>query len=214
MSEQLDYQYIVAMLRKSAELIESGQKLLSELDSIAGDGDHGTTMLRAAHLLSKTIDENQGEDIKGLLKAVSWSILGVDGGATGPLLGTLFGGMSDALEEGNFISTAMASKMFETGLASVERLTKARVGDKTMMDALVPAIGAFKKSVEEGKSVIIALKNASELAERGAESTKNMVARYGRAKNLGEKTLGHPDPGATSIALIFKGFYEGILTRR
>jgi len=213
MSEQIDYQDVVAMLRKAAEGIEGAQKWLSELDSIAGDGDHGTTMFRAAKLLSKTVDENQGEDIKGLLKAVSWSLLGVDGGATGPLFGTLFGGMSEALEEGNVVSAAAASAMFETGLASVERLTKARVGDKTMMDALVPAIAAFRKSAEEGKDMRMAMKKAAEAAEEGAESTKNMVARYGRAKNLGEKTLGHPDPGATSIALLFKGFHEGILKR-
>jgi phosphoenolpyruvate---glycerone phosphotransferase subunit DhaL len=213
MSEQIGYQEVVAMLRKAAELIEGGQKWLSELDSIAGDGDHGTTMLRAAKVLSKTVEENLGEDIKGLFKAVSWNLLGVDGGATGPLFGTLFGGMSEALEEGNVVSAVMASKMFETGLASVERLTKARVGDKTMMDALVPAIRAFRESAEEGKGVFMALKSASEAAEKGAESTKTMVARYGRAKNVGEKTLGHQDPGATSIALLFRGFHEGILKK-
>jgi dihydroxyacetone kinase-like protein len=213
MIDHIGYDDIVSMLRSSVEIIESEHQKLSQLDSISGDGDHGTTMSRAMKLISKSIDQQKDKEIKSLLEAVSWNLLGVDGGATGPLLGTLFKGMADSLEDTQRVTVAAFSQMVETGLTFVERITKARVGDKTMMDALVPAVTSLKNSAQEGKDFLESLKAAAEAARNGAEGTKDLVARFGRAKNLGEKTLGHPDPGATSMALIFKGLYEGLLER-
>jgi phosphoenolpyruvate---glycerone phosphotransferase subunit DhaL len=214
MIDQIEYDDFVNMLHGSVKIIESEHQVLSRLDSISGDGDHGTTMSRAMKLVSKAIDQQERKDIKGLLESVSWNLLGVDGGATGPLLGTLFKGMADSLGEGEQVTVAAFSRMFETGLASLEKITKARVGDKTLMDALMPAINSLKESAQEGKNFLESLKAAAEAARSGAESTKGLVARFGRAKNLGEKTLGHPDPGATSMALILRGFYEGLVERR
>jgi len=214
MIDQIEYDDFVNMLHSSVEIIESEHQRLSQLDSISGDGDHGTTMSRAMKLVSKAIDQQERKEIKGLLESVSWNLLGVDGGATGPLLGTLFKGMADSLVEGQQVTVAAFSRMFETGLASLEKITKARVGDKTLMDALMPAINSLKESAQEGKNFLESLKAAAEAARSGAESTKGLVARFGRAKNLGEKTLGHPDPGATSMALILRGFYEGLIERR
>jgi len=214
MIDQIEYDDFVNMLHGSVKIIESEHQTLSQLDSISGDGDHGTTMSRAMRLVSKAIDQQERKEIKGLLESVSWNLLGVDGGATGPLLGTLFKGMADSLVEGQQVTVAAFSRMFETGLASLEKITKARVGDKTLMDALMPAIISLKESAQEGKNFLESLKAAAEAARNGAESTKVLVARFGRAKNLGEKTLGHPDPGATSMALILRGFYEGLVERR
>jgi dihydroxyacetone kinase-like protein len=214
MIDQIEYDDFVNMLHSSVEIIESEHQRLSQLDSISGDGDHGTTMSRAMKLVSKAIDQQERKEIKGLLESVSWNLLGVDGGATGPLLGTLFKGMADSLGEGEQVTVAAFSRMFETGLASLEKITKARVGDKTLMDALMPAIISLKESAQEGKNFLESLKAAAAAARNGAESTKGLVARFGRAKNLGEKTLGYPDPGATSMALILRGFYEGLIERR
>lgn len=214
MIDQIGYDDFVNMLHGSAEIIESERQRLSQLDSISGDGDHGTTMSRAMKLVSKAIDQQKSKEIKGLLESVSWNLLGVDGGATGPLLGTLFKGMADSLIEGQQVTVAVFSQMFETGLTLLEEITKARIGDKTLMDALIPAIISLKESAQEGKNFLESLKAAAEAARNGAESTKGFVARFGRAKNLGEKTLGHPDPGATSMALILRGFYEGLIERR
>ena len=214
MIDQIEYDDFVNMLHSSVEIIESEHQRLSQLDSISGDGDHGTTMSRAMKLVSKAIDQQERKEIKGLLESVSWNLLGVDGGATGPLLGTLFKGMADSLGEGEQVTVAAFSRMFETGLASLEKITKARVGDKTLMDALMPAIISLKESAQEGKNFLESLKAAAEAARNGVESTKGLVARFGRAKNLGEKTLGYPDPGATSMALILRGFYEGLIERR
>lgn len=213
MIDHIGYDDVVGMLRRSVEIIESEHQRLSQLDSISGDGDHGTTMLRAMKLISKSIDQQKDKEIKSLLEAVSWNLLGVDGGATGPLLGTLFKGMADSLEDTQRVTVAVFSQMVETGLTFIERITKARVGDKTMMDALVPAVTSLKNSAQEGKDFLESLKAAAAAAGNGAEGTKDLVARFGRAKNLGEKTLGHPDPGATSMALIFKGLYEGLLDK-
>jgi dihydroxyacetone kinase-like protein len=214
MIDQIEYDDFVKMLHGSVKIIESEHQMLSQLDSISGDGDHGTTMSRAMKLVSKAIDQQERKEIKGLLESVSWNLLGVDGGATGPLLGTLFRGMADSLGEGEQVTVAAFSRMFETGLVSLEKITKARVGDKTLMDALMPAINSLKESAQEGRNFLESLKAAAEAARSGAESTKGLVARFGRAKNLGEKTLGHPDPGATSMALILRGFYEGLVERR
>ena len=214
MTDQIEYDDLVSMLYGMVEIIEREHQRLSQLDSISGDGDHGTTMARAMKLVSKAIAQQENKDIKSLLESVSWSLLGVDGGATGPLLGTLFKGMADSLEEGQPLTVAVFSQMFETGLVLIEKITKARTGDKTMMDALVPAIISLKESAQKGKNFIGSLEAAAKAAENGAEYTKDLVARFGRAKNLGERTLGHPDPGATSMAFIFEGFYEGLLKRR
>jgi dihydroxyacetone kinase-like protein len=100
--------------------------------------------------------------------------------------------------------------MFEAGLAGVRRQSKAQVGDKTLMDALLPAVDAIRQAADEGQSIADALQKAATAAEKGAASTKEFKARYGRAKNLGDRTIGFQDPGATSMALIFQGFFEGL----
>ena len=136
--------------------------------------------------------------------------MGVDGGATGPLLGSFLMGLSNGIGEENEIDSTSLAAMFEAGLAGVRRQSKAQVGDKTMLDALLPAIDAIRQSIDAGKSIKQALQSAAEAAEKGAVSTKGFKARFGRAKNLGDRTIGFQDPGATSIALIFDGFYEGV----
>jgi dihydroxyacetone kinase-like protein len=119
------------------------------------------------------------------------------------------GGMGDA-EMGQKCGCAQLAASFEAGLRALGKQTKARRGDKTMMDALVPAIEAFRAAALAGKTVAEAMEDAAEAARQGAEATKDMIASYGRAKFLGEKTRGSPDAGATSIALLFRGFSLGL----
>ena len=198
----------VCMIRGAAARVRSQHALLSELDSAAGDGDHGTTMLRAVSRLESVAGEPVQRDVNSLVQAAGWALLGVDGGAAGSLLGTMFLGMADAVQPGAVLDANAVADMFEGGLAAVRRQTKADIGDKTMMDALIPAVAAMRAGVEAGDSIGAVLKNAADAARRGAASTKDFVARFGRAKYLGEKTLGHQDPGANSIALIFEGLHE------
>ena len=210
MTDTIGIDAIRRMIRSAADKIRANRDELSKLDSAIGDGDHGTTIARAMGIAEKVIEEAEKKEPKGLLKDVGWGVMGVDGGATGPLLGSFLMGLSDGVGEQDVIDCRTLAAMFEAGLAGVRRQSKAQIGDKTMMDALVPAVDALRQAADEGKSIKEALRKAAEAAENGAVSTKEFRARFGRAKNLGERTIGCQDPGATSIALIFQGFLDGL----
>lgn len=193
------------MFAEAAEQIRREQEMLSRLDCIGGDGDHGATMVRAMEVLEKEMNMETEKSLSARLKDAGWSVLGVDGGASSALVGTFIAGMGDeGLGQESDCKHLAAS--FSAGLRAVEKQTKARPGDKTMMDALVPAVQAIESAAGCGEPVGRALELAAEAARRGAESTRDMIATYGRAKFVGERTRGWPDAGATSIALIFKGF--------
>jgi dihydroxyacetone kinase-like protein len=198
------------MFTQAAACIRSEHRRLTELDSIGGDGDHGTTMLRAAEQMESWPDASSTQSLAELLKAAGWRVLGVDGGASSGLLGTFFAGMGDIELGEDMMSCNQLAQSLQAGLRAVSRLTKARPGDKTMMDALTPAVDAVNAAAGAGKTIPEALDDAALAAKLGAESTRNLVARYGRARSLGERTRGHPDAGATTIALIFRGFREGL----
>jgi dihydroxyacetone kinase-like protein len=170
-------------------------------------------MARAMGIVESVLDEAAGDaDLQSLLHDVGWGVMGVDGGATGPLFGALFVGMSEAAAGKATLDPGALAAVFEAGLASVRKYTKANVGDKTIIDALVPAVGTMRNAADDGADVIVALRQAAEAAEQGAASTKDLQARFGRAKNLGAKSAGSPDPGATSVSLMFRGFVEGVKT--
>ncbi len=197
------------MFIRAAACLRTEHQRLTELDSIGGDGDHGTTMLRAAEQM-ELWDESSTESMTGLLKAAGWRVLSVDGGASSSLLGTFFSGMGDTELARDSMNCHDLAHSLEAGLRAVSRQTRARPGDKTMMDALTPAVAAASAAAQAGKTIPEAFEDAALAARLGAESTTDLVARYGRARSLGERTRGHPDAGATSIALIFKGFKEGV----
>jgi len=205
MPDAIDYNTLVRMLKGAVAQIRENHPALSRLDSFGGDGDHGTTMLRAMELMGKTIDSSTTQQLPQLLNDIGWAIMGVDGGATGPLLGTFFMSMSEGASGKDFLDAPTLTAVFEAGLAGVQHRTKAQVGDKTMIDALVPAVRALGQAPD----LATALQNAAAAAQSGADSTRNLKAKFGRAKNVGDKSIGSPDPGATSVALIFRGFYEG-----
>ncbi len=209
MAETIGIEDMGRMIRAAADKIRANRDDLSKLDSAIGDGDHGMTISRAMGIAEKVIEESERKELKGLLKDVGWGVMGVDGGATGPLLGSFLMGLDNGVGEQDVIDCPTLAAMFEAGLAGVRRQSKAQVGDKTMMDALLPAVDAIRQAADEGKSIKEALQKAAEAAEDGAVSTKEFKARFGRAKNLGDRTIECQDPGATSMALIFQGFFEG-----
>jgi dihydroxyacetone kinase-like protein len=198
------------MIRAAADKIRANRDDLSKLDSAIGDGDHGMTIARAMGIAEKVIEESEKKELKGLLKDVGWGVMGVDGGATGPLLGSFLMGLGNGIDELETVDCPLLAVMFEAGLAGVRRQSKAQIGDKTMMDALLPAVDAMRQAADEGKSIKEAFQKAAAAAKKGAVSTKEFKARFGRAKNLGDRTIGCQDPGATSMALIFQGFLEGL----
>jgi dihydroxyacetone kinase-like protein len=120
--------------------------------------------------------------------------------------------MSDAAAGKDALDAADLAALFEAGLAGVQAQTKAQVGDKTMIDALVPAVSAAREAAGGGASISDVLQRAAKAAEQGAVSTKELQARFGRARNIKEKSIGTQDPGATSVSLIFRGFWKGVNT--
>lgn len=205
MTDHINKEDFTRMIGGAAASIRKHHAMLSELDSASGDGDHGATMLRTVERLERAFSPETHSDLKTCLRDAGWSVLGVDGGASSSLLGTLFLGMADAP------ACADLAVIFEAGLAGVRKQTKAQPGDKTMMDALVPAVGGLRSAADARKSVIEALQEAAGAARAGAEATKNLTARYGRARYLGERTRGYQDPGAISMALMFEGFCSGFM---
>jgi dihydroxyacetone kinase-like protein len=193
------------MFAEAAAQIRREQEVLSRLDSIGGDGDHGATMVRATEMVASEMNAENDKPLNARLKDAGWSVLGVGGGASSALLGTFIAGMGDA-DLGQESDCKHLAASFAAGLRALEKQTKARQGDKTMMDALVPAVQAIENAADSGEVVARTMELAASAARAGAESTKQMIAKYGRAKFLGEKTRGSADAGATSIALVFEGF--------
>jgi len=206
MPDALGYDGFVRMLHGAIEEVRRNTDALSKLDSVGGDGDHGTTMARAMGNAEKAIADAKSRDLKDLLFDIGWAIMGVDGGATGPLLGTLFLGMSEPAAGKTSLDAPALAALFEAGLAALQQQTRAKVGDKTMLDALIPAVAALRSAADAGQGVAAALRVAADAAAEGAASTKDFPARFGRAKNIGDRTIGHQDPGAASVAFIFRGF--------
>lgn len=206
----LGYNDFVTMFQKAAEQIQANHPMLSKLDSFGGDGDHGTTMLRAMGCLQKGIDQTTSGSLADLLNNIGWAIMGVDGGATGPLLGSFFSGMAEKAPATNQADIQALAAMFEAGRRNLSTLTQAKVGDKTLVDALVPGVEALKVAARHGQDIPAALEAAVVAAAKGAEATQTMQPRFGRAKNLGAAAIGHPDAGATSVSLMFKGFAQGV----
>ena len=209
MSGTLDLEGLVHVLRTAAAQVKAGAGELGRLDSATGDGDHGVAMTRAMEAIEKGLDECQAGSAQALLQGVAWSVMSIDAGATGPLMGSLFLGMVEPVGQSAEIDARLLASMFAAGLAKMRAISKANLGDKTMLDALIPAVEALQAAATDGDSVAAALAKAAAAAQAGAESTKALRARFGKARNLGDRSLGHQDPGATSMALLLRGLAEG-----
>ena len=147
MVSKLGHTELTAMFTAAVSKVRANIKELSALDSAIGDGDHGTTMARAMDAVEKSLQESDGTDLKTLLYNIGWGVMCVDGGCTGPLLGSLFMGMSESVVDITELDSNSLASMFEAGLAGVQKQSKAKIGDKTMMDSLVPAVSAVRGPV-------------------------------------------------------------------
>ena len=202
---------ILRMIQGGLDEVRANHEELSRLDAATGDGDHGSAMLRAVEAAEKAMQDNPDAEGAAVFKAMAWAMMGAAGGAPGPLFGSLFMGMGTAIGDDDLDCPAVAT-MFEAGLAKLQKQTKAQPGEKTMIDALVPAIEAIRATAEAGEDIGAALAASAAAAAMGAEATKDMLAKHGKARNLGERTLGHVDPGATSVACMFRGFSQAVAT--
>ncbi len=197
---------VVDWVRQSATALESERDRLNRLDADVGDGDHGANMARGfAHAAERAEAADAGSETPAaVLRGVGMTLLSTVGGAAGPLYGSFFIGLASGLGDTEAIDAAAWSAALGQAVAGVVRRGKAEPGDKTMVDALTPALAALEAAVADGASLDDALERSAAAAEAGAEATIPLVARKGRASYLGERSAGHQDPGATSSALLLR----------
>jgi phosphoenolpyruvate---glycerone phosphotransferase subunit DhaL len=189
------------VVREMAAAMEENRRYLTKLDSEIGDGDHGNNMNRGFQTVLERLEDADPATPADVLKAVSMALISKVGGAAGPLYGTAFLRASTALSDKEDISAEDAAAAIEAALGGIKQRGKAEVGDKTIVDALAPAVEAAKETAGEG-SVAAVFRSAAGAAKEGAESTVPLTARRGRASYLGARAAGHQDPGATSTYLL------------
>ena len=192
------------------DAIEQEKDCLSELDGAIGDGDHGVNMAKCFREVKKKLPESQGKDTEGILKDVGMVVLNSVGGAMGALYGTFFLKLAQASSGKKAIQLNDLVEMFQTAEQGILDIGKAKVGDKTLVDALSPAVRSLEDSRDKGLSLSEALTALETAAKMGMESTKDMIAKIGRASRLGERTIGHQDAGATSCYLILSAMARGL----
>jgi dihydroxyacetone kinase-like protein len=205
MSENVTTAVFEQWVRRFADLVDENREYLTELDSAIGDADHGSNMDRGMKAAVAAIDEAQPETAGALLSKVGITLVSTVGGASGPLFGTLFMRMGASLgTDAESVSAADVAAALQAGLGGVVDRGKAGPGDKTMYDALSPAVDALQAALAEDASLSTGLKAARDAAAAGRDATIPMLARKGRASYLGERSVGHVDPGAASVALLLE----------
>lgn len=195
---------ILQWLQTFAAEIEQHKDYLTELDAEIGDADHGINLDRGFKKVSSQLSSTTYEDIGSLLKQVSMTLISTVGGASGPLYGTLFLRASTIATRKQALSASEFVQLWQAGLAGVLQRGKAELNDKTMVDVLSPAVATLEQAVKEGKSIVEAMQLTVTTAEQAMKATIPMQARKGRASYLGERSIGHQDPGATSSYLMLK----------
>ena len=195
---------VLAWLNSFRQVLAENKTYLTELDSAIGDADHGINMDRGFGAVEAKLPSVVNSDIASILKTVGMTLISTVGGAGGPLYGTFFMRAGAAVAGKTELSAADFLAALDAGLAGVQQRGKATTGEKTMIDALTPARDAMRTAVENGSSLGEALHATATAAEQGMKATIPMLATKGRASYLGERSIGHQDPGATSSYLMLK----------
>lgn len=201
---------IVRWLEKSATVLKENKEYLTQLDSPIGDADHGINMNRGFRKVMEKLPTVVDSDIGNILKTTGMTLISSVGGASGPLYGTFFmrGGMAMASKEE--LSDQDLLEMLTAGVEGVVQRGRAELEDKTMYDAWAPALKALESELAADKSIIPAVEASVDAAEKGMKATIPLQARKGRASYLGERSIGHQDPGATSSYLILNALLEAL----
>lgn len=204
---------LAAAITAVGEAIIKNKQYLTDLDSAIGDGDHGLNMARGFEaVVVKLKSGTPLQEIGAAMKLIGMTLISTVGGASGPLYGTAFLRAAVPSAGKKVIDGQTALLMLQAAIKGIKDRGKASRGEKTMLDALEPAQDAFQKAFETGKSLIECLHVACDAAQQGVEFTKTIIATKGRASYLGERSLGHQDPGATSAFIMLQAlthFYDG-----
>ena len=184
----------------------AAEEELSELDRVTGDGDLGSSMDRAAKAVLAALESYPLDDAPETLKALGHSLANAMGGSSGPLYGTLFLRCGSVLQQSGGTGIAQWADAIEQGCSAISELGGAKAGDRTMLDALVPFANALKNGMDPKHTLL----EAVIAAESGAEATAKMKPRLGRSSYLGDRVLGHPDPGAKAIAIWLRAVADAL----
>ena len=194
-----------ARLQQACASVTAAEQELTEIDSKFGDADHGLTMTKIAGAIAGAVAESDG-GIQSMLDDAAMAVMVLNGGSAVPLWNTWLDGMQENAPDGDEIDTAGLQAIFARALEALNEMSGAQVGDKTMMDALIPASEAIAAYTGNDEQELFAA--AAEAATRGAEASKQFVSKFGRAKSYGSQTIGTPDAGATSMAYFFRGLAQ------
>ena len=208
MGETVDPEALDRWLRAFADAVRDAADELTALDSAIGDADHGANMRRGMTAVVGKLESAPDAGPSALLKSAGMTLVSTVGGASGPLYGTFFLRMATAAGDRTELDAAGFAAALRAGLDGVVARGKAAPGDKTMLDALVPAVDALDARLAEGNGLRDALRAAADAADAGSDATIPLVARKGRASYLGERSAGHRDPGAASTALLVRAAAE------
>lgn len=204
--------HIVAWLTRSATVLEANKEYLTQLDAAIGDADHGNNMARGFNAVVDTLPAMEGQDIGAMLKRTGMVLMSKVGGASGMLYSNFFLKAAACVAGKEELSAADLAALLENGLAGIIQRGRAEPGDKTMIDAWSPAVAALNDSLAEAGDLAAAMEACVAAARAGMEATVPMIARKGRASYLGERSVGHQDPGATSTVLLLESL-AGALTK-
>jgi dihydroxyacetone kinase-like protein len=199
---------VIAALTAAADVVVKHRDELVELDRVIGDGDHGENMQRGFQTFVVAMTRSTPETPAAVVKLLATTLISTVGGAAGPLYGTACLRAATALGDTEELTPETTTAALRAALGGVVARGKANVGDKTMVDALTPAVEAAEKALEQGADIPAVLTAAADAAEEGAASTVPLVARKGRASYLGERSAGHLDPGAHSTALLLRALAD------
>jgi phosphoenolpyruvate---glycerone phosphotransferase subunit DhaL len=206
--EGVDGDGVVRWIERAAELFNENKTYLTELDAAVGDSDHGVNMARGFNAVREKLAGQARGEVGAIFKTIGMTLLSTVGGASGPLYGTFFLDAAKAAGAAPRLDVSSVARCIRAGLEGVQRRGKAERGDKTMVDALLPAVEALDECERAGAPFAESTRRAALAAQMGAEGTAPLVARKGRASYLGERSAGHRDPGATSTWLLLRSLAE------
>ncbi len=189
-----------------ADRVIAKEEELTRLDAAIGDADHGVNMRRGMEKVRERLQDpnNPCPDISALFRTVAMTLISAVGGAAGPLYGTFFLRAATSPNDGTHVDLAQLARMLRFGLDGLKQRGKAHIDDKTMVDAIQPAVEAMEAALASGQSLAVALAVAQQAARLGMEHTIDIRANKGRASYLGDRSIGHQDPGATSAYWLFE----------
>ncbi len=199
---------VIEIIKKMIAEVEEQKQYLTELDNVIGDNDHGINLSRGFEAVNEALPTLEGKDIGAILRTVGMKLVSTVGGASGPLYGTAFMKAGAVANGKNEVTMDDFIKMYDEAVAGVMQRGKAVKGEKTMLDAMIPALDAMKESYGADQDAKKALDAGVAAAEEGIEFTKTIAATKGRASYLGDRSIGHQDPGATSMTLVLKVIQE------